>query len=152
LTEQEFIQRAEALKGQLYRVALLYLGSESMALDAVDEAAYKGFLGYHKLRQPEYFTTWITRILLNVCNTNLRRQKRERAVAQLPETTEEELDRLPLRDAVARLPNELKGIIILRYFAGLTLEETAESLGVPRGTVSTRQRRALALLRLELEE
>ena len=43
-------------------------------------------------------------------------------------------------------------VIVLRYFTGLTLAETAETLGVPVGTVSTRQRRALALLRLELEE
>ena len=43
-------------------------------------------------------------------------------------------------------------MVILRYFTGLTLEETARSLGVPRGTVATRQRRALQLLRLELGE
>ena len=43
-------------------------------------------------------------------------------------------------------------MVILRYFAGYTLEETAQSLELPRGTVSTRQRRALQLLRLELGE
>ena len=43
LTELEFIQRAEGVKKRLYRTALLYLGSQSMALDAVDEAVYKGF-------------------------------------------------------------------------------------------------------------
>ena len=43
-------------------------------------------------------------------------------------------------------------MVILRYFTGLTLEETARSLDLPRGTVATRQRRALALLRLELGE
>jgi RNA polymerase sigma-70 factor (ECF subfamily) len=41
---------------------------------------------------------------------------------------------------------------VLRYFTGLTLEETAQALEVPRGTVSTRQRRALALLKLDLQE
>lgn len=150
MTEREYAQCAENLKRQLYRTALLYLGSEAMAVDAVDEAVYKGFLAYRKLRRAECFNTWMTRILINVCNTTLRRRKRECAAEELPETAAEEFDSLPLRQAVERLPRELREVIVLRYFAGLTLEETAESLDVPRGTVSTRQRRALVLLRLEL--
>ena len=43
-------------------------------------------------------------------------------------------------------------MIVLRYFTGLTLEETAAALDLPRGTVSTRQRKALALLKLDLTE
>ena len=150
MTEREYAQCAENLRQQLYRTALLYLGSEAMAMDAVDEAVYKGFLAYRKLRRPEYFSTWMTRILMNVCNTVLKRRRRECAADELPETAVEEYDALPLREAVGKLPRELREVIVLRYFAQLTLEETAESLGVPRGTVSTRQRRALTLLRLEL--
>lgn len=148
----EFIQRAEGVKKRLYRTALLYLGGESMALDAVDEAVYKGFCAYKKLRQEEFFETWITRILINVCNTELRRRKREMTMEELPETAVEEFDALPLKEAVARLPKELRAVIVLRYFTGLTLEQTAETLNIPRGTVSTRQRKALRLLKLELTE
>ena len=43
-------------------------------------------------------------------------------------------------------------MVILRYFAGYTQAETAAALNIPQGTVATRQRRALALLRLELGE
>ena len=92
MTEQEYIRRAESLKEQLYRCAAVYLGSPSDAVDAVDEAFYKGFLAYSKLRQPEFFDTWLTRILINVCNSELRRRKRELAVAELPETAQEEFD------------------------------------------------------------
>ena len=53
---------------------------------------------------------------------------------------------------MARLPEELKALVILRYFSGYTLRESAEILNIPQGTAATRQRRALALLRLELEE
>ena len=61
-------------------------------------------------------------------------------------------DALPLRDAVARLPRDLRAVIILRYFDGLTLAQTAETLQIPQGTVATRQRKALSLLRLELTD
>ena len=146
MTEQEFIQQAEGLKGRLYRTAWLYLGSEACAVDAVDEAVYQGFLHYKRLRQPEYFATWMTRILINACNAE------ELAVAELPETAAEAFDALPLREAVARLPRELRAVVVLRYFQGLTLAETAQALDIPPGTVSTRQRKALSLLKLHLTE
>lgn len=141
MTELEFIRRAEGVKKRLYRTALLYLGSESMALDAVDEAVYKGFCAYRKLRQEEFFETWMTRILINVCNSELRRRKRETVMEELPETAQEQFDALPLKEAVARLPKELRAVVVLRYFTGLTLTETARALDIPQGTVATRQRR-----------
>ena len=152
MTDLELAQRAEEMKGRLYRTALLYLGGEAAALDAVDEAVYRAFLSHRKLRQPEHFATWITRILINVCNDELRRRKREPAMAELPETAAEQFDALPLRDAVERLPRELRAVVALRYFSGYTLAETAEALDIPPGTVSSRQRKALALLRLELDD
>ncbi len=152
MTEQEYIRRAEALKERLYRTAVLYLGSESAAVDAVDEAFYKGFCAYKKLRQPEFFDTWLTRILINVCNNELRRRKRELSMDELPETAQEQFDALPLKEALRRLPRDLREVIVLRYFTGLTLEETARTLDIPRSTVSTRQKKALALLRLELAD
>lgn len=150
MTELEYLERAEEARGKLYRAALLTLGSESAAVDAVDEAVYKGYLSYQKLRQPQYLETWLVRILINVCRDELRRRKRELAVEELPETAQEAYDSLPLKEAVRRLPAQLRDVIVLRYFTGLTLEETAAALDLPRGTVSTRQRRALALLKLDL--
>ena len=152
MTEQEYIRRAEALKQRLYRTAALYLGGESAAVDAVDEAVYKGFCACQKLRQPEFFDTWLTRILINVCNSELRRRKRELSMDELPETAQEQFDALPLKEALRRLPRGLREVVVLRYFTGLTLEETAQALDIPRGTVSTRQKKALTLLRLELTD
>lgn len=89
---------------------------------------------------------------MNVCTAELRRQKREQAVAELPQTAQESFDALPLRQAVEHLPLELRQVIVLRYFTGLTLAETAQALEIPQGTVSTRQRKGLSLLRLELAD
>jgi len=150
--EEEYARRADGIKERLYRTALLYLGSETMAIDAVDEAVYKGLRGLKRLREEAYLETWLTRILLNVCKDELRRRKRQVDWQTLPETAADAFDALPLKEALLRLPEELKAVVILRYFTGLTQEETARSLSIPRGTVSTRQRRALELLRLELSE
>lgn len=149
---EQFERKIEQVRLKLYKTALLYLGSEAMALDAVDEAVYKALRGYKKLRQPEYFDTWITRILINECYNELRRQKRFRPLEELPETAEEVFDSLPLKEAIRRLPKDLKEVVILRYFAGYTLAETALTLEIPQGTAATRQRKALKLLKLELGE
>ena len=61
-------------------------------------------------------------------------------------------DHLPLKEAVYHLPEDLRAVIILRFFGGYTQAETALALDIPQGTVATRQRKALALLRLELGE
>lgn len=147
-----FAARLEPLRQKLYKTALLYLNSESAALDAVDEAVYKGLKACWKLRQPEYFDTWMTRILINVCYDELRRQTRFVPLEDAPEESAEDYDGLPLREALGKLPEQLREVVILRYFTGYTLEETAAVLGIPRGTAATRQRRALQLLRLELSE
>lgn len=152
MNNDEFAQRVEAVRSKLFRTAMLYMGSESLALDAVDEAVYKALCGHWRLRQPEYFDTWITRILINECHNELRRQKRLCPLETLPETAVEEFDSLPLRDALRRLPGELKDVVILRFFGGYTVAEVARTLNIPQGTVATRQRKALKLLRLELEE
>ena len=148
----EFAARTEAIRGKLFKTAVLYLGDEAAAEEALSETVYKALHACKKLREPEYFDTWITRILLNVCADEHRRKKRLVELDELPETATENFDALPLRDAIARLPQELRKVVILRYFSGYTLQECAEILHVPQGTVATRQRRALSLLRLELGE
>ena len=152
MNNEEFSQRVEAIRTKLFKTAMLYMGSEALALDMVDEAVYKALCGHWRLRKPEYFDTWITRILINECHNELRRQKRFTPLEALPETAAEEYDALPLKEALRHLPKELQDVVILRFFGGYTVAETAQTLGIPAGTVSTRQRRALQLLRLELEE
>lgn len=153
MDREEFIRRTEAVRMRLYRTAFAYLGREAAALEAVDEAVYQALRHLRSLREPDYFETWLTRILINECGWELRRLKRLRPSEYLPEAGEDfDYDALPLREAVARLPQELRQVIALRYFGNLTLAETARALNIPQGTVVTRQRRALALLRLELEE
>lgn len=152
MSHEEFATRIESVRTKLYKTALMYLGNATLAMDAVDEAVYKALCGSGKLRQPEFFDTWITRILINECYNELRRQKRFQPLEELPETAVEAFDSLPLKEAIEKLPMQLKDVIILRYFGGYTVAETAQALHIPTGTVATRQRKALQLLRLELEE
>lgn len=151
MEREEFAARVQDIREQLYRTAYGYLGNAHDSLEAVDEAVYQGFRARKKIRQPEFFTTWMTRILIHVCYREFKRRTRQQEVL-VEEQGAEDYDGLPLREAIERLPEELRQVIVLRYFTGLTQAETAQALEIPQGTVVTRQRRALALLRVELEE
>ena len=153
MKQETFAARVQAVRAKLYRTAYLYLGSEADALEAVDEAVYQALRALKRLRQEAFFETWLTRILLNECHKELRRRKRFSPAGEeaLPDTAgPDAYDGLPLKEAIRRLPEELRAVVILRFFAGLSQAETAETLNIPQGTVATRQRRALQLLRLDL--
>ena len=149
MDKREFAQQVDAIKQQLFRMAYLYLNNEASALEAVDESVYKAYKALKTLREPAYFTTWLTRILINECKKELKRQNRFSSMDYSPaeEMAEDDYDALPLKEAIAHLPETLRAVVILRYFAGFTLAETAQTLAIPQGTVVSRQRRALALLK-----
>lgn len=97
--------------------------------------------------------TWLVRILINECLKMIRSTKRELLLEVLPEdsgNSEEESTHLKM--AINSLEDHLKKVIILRYFGGFTIAETAEMLGLPDGTVSTRSRKALSILRVNLSD
>lgn len=148
-----FAQLAEGVKTSLYTAAWAILGNPADALDAVDDTIYKAYRSIRRLREPQYFKTWITRILINTCRSELSRKYREAPlVIDREEARWDSHEEFSVRDAVRLLPPELNDIIALRYFADMTIADTARVLGLPEGTIKTRQRRALALLRLELRE
>ena len=57
MDQETFARRANGIRGKLYKTAILYLGSEAMAMDALDEAVYCGLCGCKRLRQEEFFDT-----------------------------------------------------------------------------------------------
>ncbi|ADZ82183.1 sigma-70 family RNA polymerase sigma factor [Cellulosilyticum lentocellum] len=154
MNKKEFVRQAKIIKNQLYKTAYLYLGNEANALDVVDETIYKGYKALWQLREEEYFTTWMTRILINECKKELKRLSRIKCQESLvtKQSQDYDYDQLPLKEAIRSLPTQLKDVVILRYFSGYTLAEAAKALNIPQGTVVTRQRKALKLLKLELGE
>lgn len=152
MVDEEYFGRIEPLRKKLYRIAWSYLGSESMAVDAVDEAVFQGYMKRRQLRKEEYLETWLVRVLINVCKSELRHRKHE-DVMELPEEAGPDVyDNLPLKLAIQKLPDQLQRVVLLKYFGDYTTVQIAEILKIPQGTAASRLRRALVLLRLELAE
>ncbi|MBR0599662.1 sigma-70 family RNA polymerase sigma factor [Clostridiales bacterium BAD-6] len=154
ISKKSYISFITEYKTTMYRIAFGYLSEEAKALDAVDEAVYLGYLHRKELRDPNFLKTWLTRILINECYRILRRNKREVTMEEPPEKADffTAEAALPLKQAVQDLPEDLRKVIVLRYFGGYTIADTAKLLELPEGTVSTRSRKALGILRVALDE
>ena len=152
MTKNEYAERITALQPRLFKTALIYTGSEYAADEILAETIYKGLKNIKKLKNDDAFDGWIKRVLINECHTAYRYGKKFQFVDELPETATENFDALPLKDALSRLPKNLKDVVLIKYFWGCTIFETAKILNISQGTAATRLRKALELLKLDLGE
>jgi RNA polymerase sigma-70 factor (ECF subfamily) len=61
------------LKDRLYGTAFMYMKNEDDALDCVHDSIIKAIQSLDKLKEPRYFSTWITRITINTCKDNFEK-------------------------------------------------------------------------------
>ena len=147
-TEQILTENYE----RYYRLAYSYMRNEDDALDVVQESAYRAIRDCRKVRNKDYLSTWIYRIVVNTALDMLRRKKKENITEELPEIpVEDQYQDLELRTVLNQLDDKSRTIILLRYFEDLKLEDIADIVGDNINTVKARLYRSLKKLRLNLE-
>ena len=145
-----------AHEDRVFAICLRTLGDREMALDAVQETFITVFRKVSQFEGKSAFSTWIYRVAVNTCYDVARRAKRRRA-EPLPDHTDPtdpaagdaftaaEL-RPDIARAVADLPEEFRAAVILSDLEGLPLQEVADIIDVPVGTVKSRVFRGRKLL------
>ncbi len=140
-----------------YRLAFAILGDDLEAEDAAQDAFTSAWRQRATLRDPGRFEAWFGRILVNVCRDRLRQRARLR---RLPSPMVEEphvdpaqatLDRDMLGRALASLDPDFRIVVILRFWTDLPVDDIAERLGIPAGTVKSRLHSSMRQLRAALE-
>ena len=146
----------EIHKNYLYRMAYTYTKEEQAALDIVQDCILKGFESLKKIREPEYFKTWLTRILIHSAVDHLRRysgyEQYEEACVGEPEKGMGLEEKWDLYDAIDALPEKFKTVIILKYFNEMQINEIAYAMDIPEGTVKSYLHRAKSELKEYLKE
>ena len=173
LEETELVERAKrgdehaygelvhAYQGIAFRIAYLVVGNAAEAEDAAQDAFVKAHRALHRFRSGEPLRPWLLKIVANEAR-NRRRASTRRDALTLRATVEsssgeaapspeaallESERRKTLLAAVDALPEPHRLVIACRYFLELSEDETAEVLGIRRGTVKSRTARALDRLR-----
>ena len=153
---------------RLYRIARGILRNDAEAEDVVQEAYVRAFANLAAFRGDASLATWLSRIVINEALGRLR--KRRRTVA-MPENPEAQIIRFPLNPsddpertmaqrqilalverATDSLPDIYRMVFVARVIEGLSMEETADLLGLRPETVKTRLHRARSLLRKALDD
>lgn len=142
---------------ELLRLCYAMLGDTALAEDAVQDTFVKAYRGYTSFRGEAEDKTWLMRIAVNTCK-DLRRSAWHRHVDRsvTPESLPEpavpftEWDDAVTR-AVMSLRPKHREVVLLRFYQGMTIPETAHVLGVTKSTVYNRLERAYGLLRQCLE-
>lgn len=138
---------------RFYRLAFTYVRNQEDALDIVSESIVKAIRNYKRLRDKEAVTAWFFSIVIHTALDFMRKRKRTAPAEWVPEQgIEDRYQDLDLLEAMACLPEELRMIVILRFFEDMKLAEIARILGQNENTVKTRLYRALRVLKIELTE
>ncbi|WP_072334347.1 MULTISPECIES: sigma-70 family RNA polymerase sigma factor [unclassified Paenibacillus] len=148
---EAFIRLIHELENGLYGVARSMVTRDEDCADAIQETILKAYHAIPGLKEPQYFKTWLFRILINECNSILKKRKRS-----IPSDTlgagmavagaSSDYDRVDLRTVVDRLEEGLRVVVTLHYFEDMPLRQISEVLGTPEGTVKSRLHRARLLL------
>lgn len=158
---------------RLYRVARSILRDGSEAEDVVQEAYVSAFTHLDQFRGDSSLATWLSRITMNEALGRLRRerpvvpldalegQRTEAQIIQFPQTgssddpertmAQREILQL-VEEAADNLPDIFRIVFVTRVIEGMSVEETAELLGLQPETVKTRLHRARRLVREQLDK
>jgi RNA polymerase sigma-70 factor (ECF subfamily) len=152
---------------RLYRVARAITRDSAEAEDALQEAYLHAYRSLGQFRGDSSLATWLSRLVVNECLGRMRRRtRRENVIPMTPSPADHEIeavysdevgspdvaaDRAQMRAILERridaLPETFRAVFVLRSVEELTVEETAECLGIPAETVRSRHFRAKSLLR-----
>jgi RNA polymerase sigma-70 factor, ECF subfamily len=161
--QQDSTTGIEHLDG-LYGYALVLAQNRADAEDLVQETYVRAIRAMGRLRSDSNVKGWMFTILRNIWLNELRRRRRapdpldagaDETIAKLADESMKsahdvyvgDLERLRVREAIQRLPEEAREVILLREWEELSYQEIATVLGCPVGTVMSRLARARSKLR-----
>lgn len=151
MDNQGFQDRVRACERRLYATAYLLLHVTADCEDAVQEAVLRAWQRLPGLQNPQFFETWLTRIVINECKSQLRRRSRRGETELSPQLAAPVSPEPELHAALTALKWKYRVVLTLKYIDGYTIEEIARILTLPRGTVASRLDQAKRLLRAQMK-
>ena len=153
----------ETYKDRVYSIALCFFdGDESAAKDITQDVFLKLMTTISQFQNRSQFSTWLYRLVTNVCLDRRRSFRRLLFFADTPEKTSQGRkvsleDRFiqneietSVRSVIAGMKPKLRIAILLKYFEDLSYDEMAVALGCSKGTVASRLNRAHQILARKL--
>ena len=152
MDERLFTQRLLESEPMLYRIACALLRSETDRQDAMQETALKAWQNQGRLREEQYFKTWICRIMVNECHNLQRKNSRMVPTETMPDQPAPDNSEQETRLMLESLPEKQRVPLVLHYLEGFSLEEIAQVQHISLSLVKDRMQQARKALRVEWNE
>ena len=174
MVEPELIRKAQSgdrdaliallreIENHVYRTAFYILGNEHDAMDAAQESLIRIYTKINSYEEKALFKTWVQRIVTNICIDKFRRAKPTVSIEEhdmwfeTKENVEQEVlsafTAKDIREAINKLPDHHRAVVVLRYLQDFSYKEIADSLDLPLNTVKSYLFRARNQLQGLLQE
>jgi RNA polymerase sigma-70 factor, ECF subfamily len=141
---------------RIYNLALRMMGNPDDAADATQDAFVRALRNLSGFRGDSAFTTWMHRVTVNACYDILRKRRREPMLHVVtddpdgpvhepgpanPDHADEVSGSLDVQEALRRIPDDYRAVLVLADVHDLAFQEIAEILEIPVGTVKSRAHR-----------
>jgi RNA polymerase sigma factor (sigma-70 family) len=156
-SKEALMELIMAEKDNMYRLAFTYMGNQHDAMDVLEEMIVRLYENISQLKKEEAFYSWSKTILVNICKTTLRKQKKlvlmddwhtykeqEHKTSYLKAPDEQQIE---IAEMLSILNETQKEAIKLKYFLDFDYQTIADMTNVPIGTVKSRIFQGLRKLR-----
>ena len=145
---EAFERLINTVRVKLYKTGMAILKIDDDVCDAIQETLISAYKHFDTFKEERYFSTWITRILINKCYDIINKNKK---IVSLNEKMETEFDEVYydrykeesiLEKSLNQISQDLKLVTVLYYYDEFSVKEISEMLNIPEGTVKSRLARA----------
>lgn len=153
--EKIFEEYIKGNKEKLYKISYIYLKNKDDAMDVIHESIVKAYRKLDSIKDLNNIDKWFIRLLINTSIDYIRKNSKmilmeDKDMEVLINKSKEQEDGFNL--LIENLNEELRLIIILKYFHGYKISEISEILNLKESQVKNKIHKALNLLRKEIEE
>ena len=155
--EELFNSLINPLKIKLYKTGMSILKNDDDVCDAVQNTMFSAYRNFEKLENEKFFSTWITRIMINNCYDIIKNNKK---ISYLNEKMEKEdgfyydtyKEESKVEKALNSIDEDLRMVALLYYYDGFPVKEISKICDIPEGTVKSRLSRCRERLYILLKE
>lgn len=148
---EAFIQLIQSYEKVLYNMAYRFLHNEQDVADVLQETVLSAYQNIEKVKKPQYFNTWIGKILINQCKKMI--EVKEKEESKILRSVKENIifEQFSINQMVKTMDSIYQIPIVLYYYAGFSVKEISEILCEPAGTIKSRLFRGRELLKREYD-
>ncbi|MEG0328499.1 MAG: sigma-70 family RNA polymerase sigma factor [Erysipelothrix sp.] len=152
-SDKHLVLVLQSFSVQMQKIAFSYYNNVDFADEVICSTIYKVYKNRRKVRKPEFFKTWVMRILINECKDELKRRNQFVEIINVNDLPIHNADDYSyVQDYLKSLKADEQEIIRLKIYSQFSFKEVGEMLEIPESTIKSKYYSILKKLKVEMED